>query len=214
MKTCLLPLAACLAAVVGICGSARANLVQNGDFGTGNFTDWTLSGNVSYDSVQTGSIRGIPGGPNGDTYYAYIGPYYPPIYLSQSISTTVGDDYTLSFYVIHTDGDAGGSGPADAGGAELTGSFGGDEGVDLLDIPITSWTEESFTIDASSTTESISFSAVSPSGYYGLGDISVVNDGPSGVPDGGVGLGLTAAVLAGLCGYAACLRRRQVELVW
>lgn len=72
-------------------GDARANLIVNGGFETGDFTGWTLGGNTSPMSVVTSPVDGgsfsakIAGGSRrSDT-------------LSQTISDTAGTVYDLSF---------------------------------------------------------------------------------------------------------------------
>jgi hypothetical protein len=177
------------------------NLVLNGNFATGDFTDWTLSGNLSnpyYGVSQSTSPpdTGIP--PLGAAYYAYLGPDPPPTFLSQTITTTPGAEYTFSFYVSHSTYD----GVADA---EFTASFGSDEVFDTIATPIPTWTLESYTVLATTPTILVQFSSVSPPGYYYLDDVSVTPyTASSGVPDVASTFGLLGAALAGLSG----LRRK------
>ena len=55
------------------------NLVQNGSFQTGDFTDWTLSGDTGAAHVVIG------GGPNGENT-AYFNPNGDFVYLSQNLN--------------------------------------------------------------------------------------------------------------------------------
>ena len=73
---------------------AATNLIANGNFGTGDFTDWTAV-DVSYPIyVTTSPTEG------GSVYSAQIAGYtYGPDTLSQSVTDTSGTSYTLSFGV-------------------------------------------------------------------------------------------------------------------
>ncbi len=77
-------------ALAGLFGQpARANLVINGNFATGDFSGWVNSdGSIVIDSVFV---------PPGDTFdAAFTGSGT----LSQSIATTAGQEYTLSFSLL------------------------------------------------------------------------------------------------------------------
>jgi hypothetical protein len=74
--------------------SAATNLVNNGDFETGDFTGWTL-GPVSYPAevVQWAAYEGL--------YGAQIAGYASgPNKLSQTLSTANGKLYDLSFWYL------------------------------------------------------------------------------------------------------------------
>jgi transposase-like protein len=73
-------------------GYATADMVINGGFETGDFTGWALSGNTDYTGVTTGIAH------SGE-YAAYFGPDGSLGYLSQSLATTVGTRYELSFFL-------------------------------------------------------------------------------------------------------------------
>lgn len=84
-----------------LCAStpASAGLIVNGDFETGFFTGWTLDGPSDQNFVDGGFSH------SGD-YSAYLSGYTDRAgSLSQFISTTPGDSYTLSFWFAGT-GDA------------------------------------------------------------------------------------------------------------
>jgi len=68
-----------------------SNLIINGDFATGNLNGWT--------QIQTQNVFvGTPG--FNSTYCYFIGNYntFSPL-ISQSINTTVGHVYTLTYYL-------------------------------------------------------------------------------------------------------------------
>ena len=85
-------------AIAVLAPSAHAtNLVLNGNFGTGDYTDWTLSGDSSGDYVTSGQIT-------GSTFQAALTTNADDDgYLSQSLATTTGQKYQLSF-VLAGDG--------------------------------------------------------------------------------------------------------------
>jgi hypothetical protein len=98
---------ACLLAVLCLTAPAWANLVQNSNFGTGDFTDWTVTGaagNFPW-AVETAGFDGLDPYP-GDTYFASTGCENAPCItgsaaqqasLAQTLATTSGDTYTLTF---------------------------------------------------------------------------------------------------------------------
>jgi hypothetical protein len=89
--------------VFGTVGFAHAgsNLVTNGSFETGDFTGWTLSGDTTFTGVCDATT--CPGGftPEDGNYAAYFGPVGDTATISQSIATTPGDEYSLSFYLAN-----------------------------------------------------------------------------------------------------------------
>jgi len=182
-----LPLAIVGAVVILASPRAMANLVLNGSFQTGDYTDWTVTqdGNPTafavapgYDFVESSGFDGLN--------YAYVGPISPPDVLSQTINTVIGDNYDFSFELYHSDE----SGPPSYGfnqpdsGAQFTASIGGnllltESGGSEASI-LGSWQSFSYDFEATGTTTAIDFSIVSPPGGYGLTDIDVE---PVGVPD-------------------------------
>src|SRR5580704_4369173 len=61
---------ACLLATLCLTSPAWANLVQNGNFGTGDFTDWTANSSANHPwLIETAGYDGLDPYP-GDTYFA------------------------------------------------------------------------------------------------------------------------------------------------
>ena len=80
--------AAVLGLAMTVAGPVKADLVVNGDFGTGDFTGWTLTGDSSQAFVSV-ALRRFAGG--GSTTSTADG------FLTQNLATTAGLGYTVSF---------------------------------------------------------------------------------------------------------------------
>src|SRR3954452_4923155 len=83
------------AALIAAAGIAKANLVTNGGFETGDFTGWVQSGDTSY--------TGVDGNPYSGVYGAYSGPVSGLGFHSQVLPTTAGTGYTISFFLSNGD---------------------------------------------------------------------------------------------------------------
>jgi len=161
------------------------NLVQNGDFETGNFTGWNWTGNTGATSVNTGIYA------HSGTYGAQLGPVGSDGYLSQNLSTVIGDVYNVSFWHF------GFNQPAN----DFYASFGGTllySYVNDITQP-TAYTLYTFAVTATSTSSLLQFEYRNDPSYQGLDDISVTDAGANTAPDSGPGLALTAITLLGVC---------------
>src|SRR5215813_11573939 len=81
-------------AAVSVAYPAKANLITNGDFETGNFTGWTVT------LAPSGSNLSVGFGPGPDTtlgaFFGATGAAFDSI--SQTFATTPGAFYTLTFF--------------------------------------------------------------------------------------------------------------------
>jgi hypothetical protein len=177
---------AMLGLAIEAAGTAKANLVVNGDFGTGDLTGWSLSGDTS--SVY---VSGSPGAYAAALTTSGLGDGF----LTQSLSTTAGQEYLFSFLLA---GDG-------ATPNSLVVSLGGTTLVSLTDVPNTLASPVSYSYDftASSSSSLLQFDFVDLPGY-----LYVTNVSANAVPEPStvVSAGLAALILFG---FACCKRRRS-----
>ena len=99
-------------------GAATPNLVVNGGFESGNFSGWTLSGNSGGNQIYIAPTV-FPGEVHTGSYSAGLGSMNRTDgILTQSIATTAGQHYTLSFWI---ESDNNGSTPINHFAAEWNG---------------------------------------------------------------------------------------------
>ena len=206
------------------------NLLANAGFETGNFEGWSLSGSTAFEGVSTSFATA----PNSGSYSAFFGAVGSYNIISQTIATTVGDTYNISF-ALENSGGPYSEAFVDWGGAQVwdvqpSGTFGWN---------VLGWNEV-----ATSASTTLSFGFEQDPSYFNLDDTSVVDLTPhpivtpdpgdktppptppppvfnttitddgtldlkDPVPDQGAGLWTSAATLLGLCAVAGYGRRRR-----
>ena len=171
-------------------GPAHANLVTNGNFGTGDFTGWT---NPAGSGI--GIDQSFPA--TGDTYDAS---FTGTGTLSQSIATTAGTSYTVSFSLLDESGLN--SDTFTVGFGTFTDTITGDTA--------NPYTTESFIVpaaDITGTSTMLSFQAPPPgsSGTWNLDDVSVT---AAAIPEPATG-GLLAAAGLLVLSLAGRIRARR-----
>ena len=188
--------AAVLGLVIAGASQARAdvNLILNGSFETGDFTDWTLFGNTGYTGVA-GNFAGV--NPEDGGYQAYFGPVGSTGGISQTITTTVGATYDISFWLYNFGGTP----------SEYSAQFGTTVLTDVVNPDPFDYTQFSFVATATAAeTGFTAFSFEQNPAYFLLDNIVItaaaIVPEPSTLAISGVS-GLLAV------GYGALRRRRK-----
>jgi hypothetical protein len=167
-----------------VCDGVAGNLVANCGFETGDFTSWTLSGNDV--PGEAGNLYGVEGqdlvdgiSPNSGSYQAFFATLDSnATKLSQDITTTAGDQYTITFWVAQD------TASSSEYGNELLASFGGTSLVDDSDVVVEGYTEYTYNVgpvSGSSNTLELTFG--NGLGEFLLDDVSVVDNGPVVTPE-------------------------------
>jgi hypothetical protein len=181
---------------VMLAGHASAgNLVVNGGFETGDFTGWTVIPNGGTIVAPDGYVY------NGMTYHSHSGDYFAALgsaslsgSVSQSLSTTAGQSYTISLWLA-SDG---------LTANEFKVLWDGSTLSDQTNIPAQGYLEQSYTVQGTGTDTLMFYGGDGP-GYLSLDDVSVVAAG-SAVPEP-ASFTLLALGIASIAGYG--WRRRN-----
>jgi hypothetical protein len=136
--------------------SANASLVSNGGFETGDFTDWTLSGNLGTSGVALWVEH-------SGNYGAYFGAAGSQTFLTQTLATTAGASYDLSFWLEN-----------DGGSANLfTVNWNGNVIDTLANANTFGWTTFSLKVTATSASTPLVFGFQQDTTYLHFDDVSV-----------------------------------------
>jgi hypothetical protein len=164
------------------------NLVSNPGFETFDFTGWTQGGNTINDGVSA-----FPLYVHSGTYGAFFGAVGTRSSIAQSLATTAGEFYTLSFWLR-----------SDGGTTNTFGAFwDGIEVTWLANAGAFGYTQYSFNLQAIDASTVLEFSFRQDPAFWGLDDVSVTAE--STVPEPA-----TMTLLAtGLAGLAASRKRRR-----
>jgi len=145
-----------------LCEAVTGNLVQNCGFESGAFGPWTNFGNTNISGVAIGG----PSTHSGE-HGAYFGPINTLGFLTQTIATTPGGRYSLSFYL------ANGGGPPN----QFQVSFNGVQLSSQLNsaaFPYTLFTFDNLVVDSASVQLQFAFSQ-NPAHLF-LDDVVVIRD--------------------------------------
>src|SRR5262249_42140771 len=143
---------------------SSSNLVANGNFATHSFSGWTLGGNSgSQQFIINTEDQG------GSTYAADLGSVGSDGTLSQTIATTPGQTYTLSFFLQNE-----GSGPND-----FSAIWNGQTLLSLSNAATFGYTEHSYTVTATDSSTVLEFAARQDPSHWDLDNISLTANGTS-----------------------------------
>ncbi len=145
-------------AVLTVVTSLPPSLVMNGGFELGSFAYWTTNGNFE-DSLVTSTAPYVYSG----VYGAQLGPVGTLGYLSQTITTTVGQMYLVSCWLYSA-----GQTPN-----EFSVSWNGATLFDQQNVGATLWTNLQFQASATATNTVLTFGFRNDPSYFGLDDIAV-----------------------------------------
>ena len=146
------------------------NLVANGNFATGDFTDWTLGGNDS--NASSPQIFIDTNAEGSSTYAAGLGSIGADGTLSQSIATTAGQTYTLSFWLQNEA----------SGSNDFTAMWDGQPVLALTNASAFGYTEYTFTVTAFGSTSTLEFSAANGPSQWNFDNISLTAGSSTAAP--------------------------------
>lgn len=138
-----------------------SGLVLNGGFETGDLTGWTLTGNLS---ANAGNASASPFPPPVGNYVAILQSEGSPGYLSQTLSTTAGTRYLLSFWLINPYALAG----------EFIVSWNGTTLLDTAVAGFVNWTNMKFAVSGAGSDSLLQFGFQGDDTFVVLGPVSVV----------------------------------------
>jgi hypothetical protein len=182
------------------CDAIAGNLVQNCGFETGDFTDWTVGGNTTNPG---GFYYGVDG---FDAHSGNFGAYMSEdllagsgaVTLSQTLATTVGQTYLVTFWLEQD------TPPAAGYNHSFTALWGASTLLSLTPTtsnpgPVGTWTEYTFAVTASTASTLLEFEFINDDSYWSFDDVSVVQTPES-----------STALLAALALSAMYLLRRRL----
>jgi predicted outer membrane repeat protein len=151
---------------VGASQATGASIVVNGGFETGNFSGWTLSGdwNPWTYLIPTNAWSLSDGG----HYEAQLGTTWNLAFLSQTLATVPGQQYTFHYWMRDA-----------VSGDEFQTYWDGQQIADLTNIPAQPWTEYSFTVTATGATTELKLGYQNNHAFFHLDNISVTPVSPT-----------------------------------
>ncbi|HEV7927609.1 MAG TPA: hypothetical protein VGR14_19815, partial [Verrucomicrobiae bacterium] len=152
--------------------------VGNGGFETGDFTDWTLVGQtdlvfaLAADDVDVAGTNALDGVPDvafvhSGLYGAYLGQYPTDGSLSQTVATSPGQHYLVSFWLTSV-AYQGSTTPND-----FSAKWDGSALFTQTNLDAFGWTNLQFVVSATSASSTLEFDFNEVPGAFGLDDVRV-----------------------------------------
>jgi uncharacterized repeat protein (TIGR03803 family) len=141
--------------------------ILNGGFEAGTFTNWTGSGNYGLAAVTPAANYRHSG-----TYGAQLYANSTLGFLSQTLSTTPGTVYSISFWMRN---------PTSITNNEFRVSWNGNMLLDMTNLPVTGWTNIQLMVTATAGVSVLQFGYRNDTAYFGLDDVSVSSVQPLGI---------------------------------
>lgn len=174
------------------CTGISDNIVSNCGFETGDFTNWTISGDTANPGDYYYGVDGFDA--NSGNYGAYMSQdgVSSSVDLSQTLTTIMGDMYTFSFFLEQD------TAPQTGYTHAFTATWGGTTVLSLtptvaLPGPVEVWTQYTFTEMATSTSTIINFAFENDDSYWSFDDVVV---DLNAIPEPSTGLLAGAALCA------------------
>jgi hypothetical protein len=162
---------------------AQPQLVLNGNFQTGDFTDWSLTGNTTANFVGSASSLAVTSGRGyrrtttyygsyylltTNTYAAFLGESSDLASLSQTLPTYPGQEYLLSFWLINPGKFANPPTPN-----QFMVEWNGTTLFNKTNMGVFSYTNFQYVVWAPNASTTLEFVARNDNDYFGLDDVSV-----------------------------------------
>jgi len=142
---------------------AKANLIVNGGFETGNLSGWTRSG-VLNNTTASGLNDGVA--PHSGSFQAALGPIGGDGVMSQSFSDTAGQSLQIEFFLA-AGGSCCGTTPND-----FHAKFNGTSLLDIVNDGAQAYTDYIFTVTATGS-DKLEFDFRHDPAFFFLDDVSV-----------------------------------------
>ena len=162
--------------------TSSGNLVANCGFETGDFSSWTVAGldvpgqlNNLYGVEGTDPFP-LPGGtaPNSGSFQAFFSDANArPTTISEVLSTAIGGQYTISFYLAQEL-----VGPGTVNNSVAV-SFGGTTLATLTNVPVEGYTQYVYMATATTASTTLSLSFGNDIGEFLLDDVQVATPEPA-----------------------------------
>ena len=147
--------------------NVTAPLVTNGSFETGSLTGWTEGGNSA--TVSAGPQIFIDNNPESGTYAVGLGSVGADGTLSQTVATTAGQTYTLSFWLQNEA----------SGTNDFKAIWNGQTLLSLANAAQSGYKQYSYAVTATGSTSTLEFSAANGPSQWDLDNISLTANGTS-----------------------------------